>query len=100
MKKLFFLILLAMSSSVYAGTCEIWYQSQVRFRLDFMDILAEKHANMNLEDCVTQAQRRLGQRARARTVIRNEVRLLTGSRYKFSDGTLSSRGYLGIGGSH
>ena len=94
MKKLLGLLLLAFTTTASAGTCEIWYQSQVDFGLHFMDILPERHENMNLEDCARQAQRRLGQRARARTMIRNEMRLLTGSRYRFSDGTLRASGNL------
>ncbi len=93
MKSAIVALLLAVPFAARAGTCEVWYQSEVKFRLNFMDILHERHENMTLEDCARQSMRRLGQRARARTYIRNEVRLLTGSRYRFNDGTMVSKGY-------
>jgi hypothetical protein len=92
MKTTLLTLLLALSFTARAGTCEVWYHSQVKFQLDFMDILHETHENMTLEDCARQSQLRLGKRARARTLIRNEMRLLTGSRYRYSDRTMFSKG--------
>lgn len=96
MKSTLLTLLLALPFTAQAGTCEVWYQSEVKFQLHFMDILHETHENMTLEECARQSQLRLGRRARARTLIRNEMRLLTGSRYRYSDRTMVSKGYNDI----
>ncbi len=48
----------------------------------------------SLEECVHRTESNLGKKVRAKTMIRNELRLVTGAAYTYQDERVSAKGDL------
>lgn len=98
MIKLFFVFLAGWSLNSFAqiGTCEIYYSSLEQNKMSWMNGSKDNLKDATLEECVTHAERMLGERQQWKTFIRKDIRKITHARYKFNGETLNASGELGL----
>ena len=94
MNKAILLLSLLVSFSSQAGQCQLIFSSQERGRIQFMDFDRQSVEVVKLEECVGLGKRNLGRNVRARTLIRDEVRMITSVRYHYSGDGLRSSGSM------
>ena len=92
LKQLVLILGLLLPALSYAGQCELMLSSEEIGKLMFHDGRYTKLAGeFTLEECLEEAQQRLGSIKHMQTLIRNDYRYITTVNCRFSDNQISSQ---------